>query len=246
MSLILLRGYHRLSSLNGFCRFVKNESVSLKRWKKTPFSCLSPGGVGVPFRAYSPDRGEQKHNQKVVVVGIPNPFIWIRTRIYYFLIRAYFDSDFNINEFTQGAKQAFCHVSKLLSQCRFDALDGLVANDLIGKLEEKCSLLPLMYKTALSAEPDEVMYTTPGDVGIYYDDNGRRFVSILMRFWYLTSAQLPDDTLEGTRIFQVALGEAETQTKRLLTANYEFQREFTKGVAPDWTITRIEHSKLLD
>lgn len=25
-----------------------------------------------------------------------------------------------------------------------------------------------------------------------------------------------------------------------------FQREFTQGVAPDWTITRIEHSKLLD
>ncbi|XP_054643476.1 m-AAA protease-interacting protein 1, mitochondrial [Dunckerocampus dactyliophorus] len=246
MSLILLRSCPRLSSLNGFCRFVKHESVSLKRWRKAQFSCLSPGGVGVSFRPYSPDRGEQKHNQKVVVVGIPNPFIWIRTRIYYFLIRAYFDSDFNINEFTQGAKQAFCHVSKLLSQCRFDALDGLVAKDLIGKLEEKCSLLPLMYKIALSAEPDEVMYTTPGDVGIYYDDNGRRFVSILMRFWYLTSAQLPDDTLEGTRIFQVALGEAETQTKRLLTANYEFQREFTKGVAPDWTITRIEHSKLLD
>ena len=25
-----------------------------------------------------------------------------------------------------------------------------------------------------------------------------------------------------------------------------FQREFTKGVAPDWIITRIEHSRLLD
>lgn len=25
-----------------------------------------------------------------------------------------------------------------------------------------------------------------------------------------------------------------------------FQREFTQGVPPDWTITRIEHSKLLD
>ncbi|XP_054470903.1 m-AAA protease-interacting protein 1, mitochondrial [Anoplopoma fimbria] len=91
------------------------------------------------------------------------------------------------------------------------------------------------------------MYTTPGDVAIYYDDNGRKFVSILMRFWYLTSAHLPNDAMEGTRVFQVDIsGEGEAETKRLLSANYEFQREFTKGVPPDWTITRIEHSKLLD
>lgn len=102
---------------------------------------------------------------------------------------------------------------------------------------------------------------------------GRKFVSILMRFWYLTSARLPEDSMEGTRIFQMAIGEGEPETKRLLTAIYEwvsffnisvhfsvtwshsdvsfylsdrFQREFTKGVPPDWTITRIEHSKLLD
>lgn len=99
---------------------------------------------------------------------------------------------------------------------------------------------------------------------------GRKFVSILMRFWYLTSACLPDDSLEGTHIFRLAIsGDGEAETKRLLTANYEydvipqhisnscillnicfycsdrFQREFTQGVPPDWTITRIEHSKLL-
>lgn len=51
---------------------------------------------------------------------------------------------------------------------------------------------------------------------------GRKFVSILMRFWYLTSARLPDETVEGARIFQVSIGgEGETETKRLLTANYE-------------------------
>lgn len=43
-----------------------------------------------------------------------------------------------------------------------------------------------------------------------------------MRFWYLTSAQLPDDSLEGTRIFQVTVGEeGEAESKRLLTAHYE-------------------------
>lgn len=94
-----------------------------------------------------------------------------------------------------------------------------------------------------------------------------------MRFWYLTSARLPDDSVEGTRIFHKSFGQGDAEAKRLLTAIYEwvpsmcvplytfvtlsrsdhsrcpgdrFQREFTKGVPPDWTITRIEHSKLLD
>ncbi|XP_044073059.1 m-AAA protease-interacting protein 1, mitochondrial isoform X2 [Siniperca chuatsi] len=217
MALPMLRGCFRLPSTFSFTRLYINESIILNRFGKTR---LPPSTV---VRPYSSDRGGQKQKQKVVVVGIPNPFIWFRTRIYYFLIRAYFDKEFNIEEFTEGAKQ------------------------LIGKLEEKCNLLPSSYKKALSADPDEIMYTTPGDVGIYYDDNGRKFVSILMRFWYLTSTRLPNDNLEGTRVFQVSIGgEGEAESKRLLTANYEFQREFTKGVPPDWTITRIEHSKLLD
>ncbi|TMS06486.1 m-AAA protease-interacting protein 1, mitochondrial [Larimichthys crocea] len=245
MSLPMLRGCCRVPSA---LRLFVNESIILSRSGKQRLPPSSPAAAATaPVRPYSSDRGGLNQNQKVVVVGIPNPFMWFRTRIYYFLIRSYFDKEFNIEEFTEGAKQAFSHVSRLLSQCQFEALEGLVAKDLIAKLEEKCSLMPSSHKKALSAESDEIMYTIPGDVGIYYDDNGRKFVSILMRFWYLTSARLPDNDMEGTRFFQVAIGgEGEAETKRLLTANYEFQREFTKGVPPDWTITRIEHSKLLD
>ncbi|KAK2839450.1 hypothetical protein Q5P01_013190 [Channa striata] len=247
MALPMFRGCFRLSATFSSTRLFLKESVVLNRSAKTRLPLPYPVGVAAAGRPYTSDQGGHRQNQKVVVFGIPNPFIWFRTRVYYFLIRTYFDKEFSIEEFTEGAKQAFSHVSRLLSQCQFEALEGLVAKDLIEKLEEKCNLLPPSHKKALSADPDEIMYTTPGDVGIYYDDNGRRFVSILMRFWYLTSAHLPEDTIEGTRIFQVAIGEErDAETKRLLTANYEFQREFTKGVAPDWTITRIEHSKLLD
>lgn len=243
----MLRGCYRFPLTFSFTRLFLNESIPLNRFGKTRLTPPSAVVTEAAVRPYSSDQGGQKQSQKLMVVGIPNPFIWFRTQIYYFLIRAYFDKEFNIEEFTEGAKQAFSHVSRLLSRCQFEALEGLVAKDLIGKLEEKCNLLPLNYKEALSADPDEIMYTTPGDVGIYYDDNGRRFVSILMRFWYLTSAHLPDNTIEGTRTFHLAIGgEGEAETKKLLSANYEFQREFTKGVPPDWTITRIEHSKLLD
>ncbi|XP_041807132.1 m-AAA protease-interacting protein 1, mitochondrial [Chelmon rostratus] len=247
MALPMLRGCYRVPSTFSFTRIFLSESIILNRSGKTRLPSPSPAAVGAAVRPYSSDRGKPQQTQNVVVFGIPNPFTWLRTRIYYFLIRAYFDKEFNIEEFTEGAKQAFSHVSRLLSQCQFDALEGLVAKDLIEKLEEKCNLLPSSHKKALSAESDEIMYTKPEDVGIYYDDDGRKFVCILMRFWYLTSARLPDDSMEGIRVFQVAIdGERGAETKRLLTANYEFQREFTKGVPPEWTITRIEHSKLLD
>ncbi|XP_032649505.1 m-AAA protease-interacting protein 1, mitochondrial, partial [Chelonoidis abingdonii] len=185
--------------------------------------------------------------RRVVVVGIPNPFIWLRTRLYCFLIRAYFDQEFSVEEFTQGAKQAFALVSKLLSQCKLDLLEEFVSKEVLQVLEEKLSSLSENHRNALAADMDEIMYTTAGDVGIYYDDSGRKFVSILMRFWYLTSADLPDEVPDETKVFQVVFGdETVKETKRLLTANYEFRREFTQGVKADWTITRIEHPKLLE
>ncbi|XP_051260011.1 m-AAA protease-interacting protein 1, mitochondrial [Dicentrarchus labrax] len=237
MALRRLRGCYGLPSTFIFTRLLLTNRINPNRSNKA----LLPSSP--PARPYSSDRDNQNQNQtQKVVVVLPNPFIWFRIRIYFFLIRAYFDKEFNREEFTEGATQAFSHVSRLLSQCKFEALEGLVAEDLIGKLEEKCNQLSSTHKKALSAESDEIMYTAPGDVGIHYDDNGRKFVSILMRFWYLTSARLPDDTLEDF-ISQMGFG---GKGKRLLTANYEFQREFTKGAPPDWTITRVEHSKLLD
>ncbi|MEE6490013.1 hypothetical protein FKM82_015762 [Ascaphus truei] len=86
---------------------------------------LSPTGSPFLARKYSADPGPRR----VVVVGVPNPLIWCRSRVYFFLIRAYFDRDFSIEEFTEGAKQAFTLVSKLLSQCNFDALENLVTSE---------------------------------------------------------------------------------------------------------------------
>ncbi|XP_047457449.1 m-AAA protease-interacting protein 1, mitochondrial [Mugil cephalus] len=242
MALPMLRGCSRFPSTFSFTRVFLNERLVLNKLHQTR---LHPSSA--PVRLYGSDPW-QKPAKKMIWVGIPNPFIWFRTRIYSFLIRTYFDKDFSIEEFTEGAKQAFVQVSRLLSQCQFKALDGLVASDLVGKLEEKCSSLPSNYKEALCADPDDIMQTILGDMGVFYDDNGRKFVRVLTRFWYLTSANLPNDSLEGIRMFKVVIGreDGQEETKRVLTATYEFQREFTKGVPPDWTITRIEHSKLLD
>ncbi|XP_013873269.1 m-AAA protease-interacting protein 1, mitochondrial isoform X2 [Austrofundulus limnaeus] len=222
MALSLLRCHSRLNSAFSFTRLVLNQNVALARFCRT-----RPGASITAGRLYS----SQKKLSKVVVFSFTNPLLWFRTRVYYLLIKAYFDKDFSIKEFTEGATQS-----------QFEALNGLVAEDLIGKLEQQWSSLPPSCKKALSAGPEGIVSTTLRDVGIFYD-NDRKFVRILMHFWYLASASLPEDlALNGVH---VSAGTDDEEPKRLRCAIYEFQREFTQGVAPVWTITRIEYSKLL-
>lgn len=105
MAVAVIRGCFRVPSTFGFTRLFVSENTLLNRSGKTRIPPLLPAAVAAAVRPYSSDQGGQKQNQKVVVVGIPNPLIWFRTRIYYFLIRTYFDKEFNIEEFTEGAKQ---------------------------------------------------------------------------------------------------------------------------------------------
>ncbi|XP_032134642.1 m-AAA protease-interacting protein 1, mitochondrial isoform X2 [Sapajus apella] len=126
-----------------------------------------------PRRSYSTKEKPQQHQKtKMIVLGFANPINWVRTRIYAFLIWAYFDKEFNIAEFSEGAKQAFAHVSKLLSQCKFDLLEELVAQEVLHVLKQKVTSLPDNHKNALAANIDEIVYTSTGDISIYYDEKG--------------------------------------------------------------------------
>ncbi|XP_016076685.1 PREDICTED: uncharacterized protein C2orf47 homolog, mitochondrial isoform X2 [Miniopterus natalensis] len=144
---------------------------------------LSPPGLSAalpafpagPRRSYSTEeQPQQRQKTKMLVLGVSNPINWIRTRIYAFLIWAYFDKEFSIAEFSEAAKQAFAHVSKLLSQCKFDLLEELVAKELLHVLKEKVTSLPDSHKNALAADIDEIVYTSTGDISIYYDDKDFR------------------------------------------------------------------------
>ena len=103
MALPMIRGCYRLPSLFSSTRLFLSRNSGLDG--KTRLRSSSAETVVVAARPFSSQRGDQTQKQKVVVVGIPNPFIWFRTRIYYFLIRTYFDKEFSIEEFTEGAKQ---------------------------------------------------------------------------------------------------------------------------------------------
>ncbi|NXU64898.1 MAIP1 protein, partial [Horornis vulcanius] len=158
-----------------------------------------------------------------------SPFAWLRTRFYYLLIRLYFDHEFSIEEFTRGAKQAFSVVSKLLSQRKLDLLEELVSAEVLQVLKEKISLLPDSHRDALAADIDAIMYTTEGDVRIYYDDDGmfrilkhfsnkQSYFLVLLLNRHFLCRYAPGEA----KVFQIVFGDENTKEKKhLLTANYE-------------------------
>ncbi|KAM5153194.1 m-AAA protease-interacting protein 1, mitochondrial [Mantella aurantiaca] len=184
-------------------------------------------------------------SRPIVFIGIPNPYIWLRIKAYCFVVRTLMDQDFSLEEFSAGARQAFLFVSKKLSEGKFDELENVVAKEILQELQRKCSELSDNYRKALAADSDEMMYMTPGDMLISYDNTGRKFVNILMRFWYSKDTDFLDDDIPGKKVFEVVIGNRNVKdTQRILRANYEFRREFTPGVPPEWTIVNIEHSPL--
>lgn len=114
MALFMLRSCCRFTSTSSVIRLVLNQRIVVNRAVKLR---SSPLGVAAAVRPYSSDRESQEKSQKVLVVGIPNLFIWFRTRIYYFLIRTYFDTEFSIEEFTEGAKQVWKTERQGLNLC---------------------------------------------------------------------------------------------------------------------------------
>lgn len=75
----------------------------LGRAELLPALASFPAG---PSRSYSTEeQPQQRQKTRMIILGFSNPINWVRTRIYAFLIWAYFDKEFSIAEFSEGAKQ---------------------------------------------------------------------------------------------------------------------------------------------
>lgn len=113
----------RLAGLCCFCRrrlgsgaapFPRVTWASALLARGPPRPLLSPPGPpaalsvfpAYPRRGYSAEEQPQpRQKTKMIILGFSNPINWVRTRIYAFLIWAYFDQEFSIAEFSEGAKQ---------------------------------------------------------------------------------------------------------------------------------------------
>ncbi|XP_038566560.1 m-AAA protease-interacting protein 1, mitochondrial [Micropterus salmoides] len=195
--------------------------------------CSSQPGDDDPRRTSGGQSG-------ISVIGTPDPITWIRCKVIMYLIDLYFELDVNSVEFDRGVKQALVHVSSMMSSGSYHRLVGIVSNEMIDYVEKRCRSLTDAQRQQLAVKMDDIIFMLPEDVSVVFDQHGRKFCFIVMRFWFLSTHEGPDDP-EGTKIFKVSPREDGGPQKKIVTAVYEFHRELTRGASPDWTVKTVWH-----
>ncbi|KAK7886174.1 hypothetical protein WMY93_025795 [Mugilogobius chulae] len=180
-------------------------------------------------RALCSGPGQERDLSSVSVVGTADPITFVRCRFTIFLIKLCFEVDLASEEFNSGAKQALVQVSHLMSTGSFHRLKGLVSDEMMEYVESRTKPLTHTQKLKLQVNTDDIIFLLPEDVTVVFDQYGRKFCSIVMRFWFLTT------------IFRVAPSPDGSQQTKVATAVYEFRRELTQGASPDWTVITVWH-----
>uniref|UniRef100_A0A8C6SR11 Uncharacterized protein n=1 Tax=Neogobius melanostomus TaxID=47308 RepID=A0A8C6SR11_9GOBI len=156
----------------------------------------------------------------VSAVGSPDPLTWLRCRLIILLVNLYFEVDLASEEFHSGAKQALVQVSHLMSTGHFHRLKGLVSDEVMEYVENRTKALSRTQMEKLLVTTDDIIFLLPEDVSVVFDGHGRKFCSIVMRFWFLTTLEGPEDP-EATRIFRVAPRQDGGPQEKVATAVYE-------------------------
>ncbi|XP_029101738.1 m-AAA protease-interacting protein 1, mitochondrial isoform X2 [Scleropages formosus] len=182
-------------------------------------------------RFYSTDNERDSKTEsrpRIIVVGIPNPFSWIRNKVLIFLVKLYFDINIASADFSRGAKQALVQVSTLISQGRFGDLQGLASTEAVEGARTKYDALTEEQRRNLAVLLDDIIFLIPENVSLLYDNT-----------------DVPEDP-ESTVVFKRTDKGGGSAAKKIVTAVYEFQMELTDGLDREWIVTNIWHWKQLE
>ncbi|XP_054477769.1 m-AAA protease-interacting protein 1, mitochondrial [Anoplopoma fimbria] len=219
----------------GICTWMRGPTCSMHSFYARRF--YAQRFYAQSFRLFG---SQQPERPSLSVVGIPDPITWMRCKVIKFLVDLHFEVDLDSVEFEGGVKQALVHVSTLMSSGKYHRLVGIVSTETIDYIQTRCRSLSEAQRQQLAVTMDDIIFMLPEDVSVVFDEQGKKFCFVVMRFWFLSSYEGPDDP-EGTKIFKAAPSEDGGPQKRIVTAVYEFHRELTSGASPDWTVTTVWH-----
>ncbi|KAJ8925992.1 hypothetical protein NQ315_009847 [Exocentrus adspersus] len=164
-----------------------------------------------------------------------------------FIIKPYFDREFNLADFVAGSKKAVEVVSHKLAEGDLKSLEGLVTNDIIPTIQRTVSLMSLSQREQLSIEKGDIYFSFPYQVGVIFNEEEgkeqKRFVEIMMVYHSLRGLASMRSRGEEPPLNMGMLPEYQ---QRIFICNYRFVREFTKGVEGDWTVNLLNHFKPID
>ncbi|XP_018006621.1 m-AAA protease-interacting protein 1, mitochondrial [Hyalella azteca] len=168
----------------------------------------------------------------------------------HFIIKPYYDPEFSMPAFREGAKQALVSVSEDLARGDLKSLTGRVTQECISQLRESFPRLSLKQKSDLRVGLSDIFFSFPYQLGVIFQPENegkmdRIFVEITMCYHiyrdFQEFIQDKEDIRDNSFIHQNA--DFYNEADRITIANYRFIREFTKGTNDDWTINVINHFK---
>ncbi|XP_059620383.1 m-AAA protease-interacting protein 1, mitochondrial [Phlebotomus argentipes] len=164
-----------------------------------------------------------------------------------FIIRPYFDRDFSMPDFVQGAKHALHVVSGKLSEGDTVGLSDWVAQECVGELNNSLRGMSVAQRHEIRVIKEDVYFSFPYQVGVIFDEGSsdaqKRWVEITMIFHALRGLR---DMQERGESPPINLGVMPEYRGRISICNYRFIKEFTKGSESDWTVNIVNHFKPSD
>ncbi|TRY67617.1 hypothetical protein TCAL_03111, partial [Tigriopus californicus] len=88
---------------------------------------------------------------------------WFLTHV---IIQPYFDPDFNLSEFKEGARRAVVEVSR----CDLEPLESLLTPECLKTVKENLSLFSMIQRQRLNLEPEDVTSSFIYQIGILMND----------------------------------------------------------------------------
>ncbi|XP_052895291.1 m-AAA protease-interacting protein 1, mitochondrial [Anopheles moucheti] len=165
----------------------------------------------------------------------------------HFIIRPYFDREFALPDFIQGAKQALQVVSSSLAGGEVKQLEGLVDRTAINDLKQSIAKMSVAERYDIQVDKEDVYFSFPYQVGVMFDesndDSQKRFVEITMVFHVLRGLK---GMIERGESVPLNVGVLPEFRDKISICNYRFIKEFTKGVDSDWTVNVVNHFKPSD
>lgn len=164
-----------------------------------------------------------------------------------FIIRPYFDREFNLQDFIYGTKHAVHTISSKLVDSNFSELKNLVSQEAINEIKPTLEKLSVSQRNQLEINKDDIYLSFPYQVGIMFDESNekiqKRFVEITMVFHVLKGFR---ELQKQGEVLPWNMGGIPEYENKVFICNYRFIKEFTVGSETDWTVNVVNHFKPID
>lgn len=179
---------------------------------------------------------------------IQNPVVWLSNKIDFRFLRYSWDSNFSEEEFSRGARQAISTVTQMVSKNMFESLKPLLTKNALLNLRRDVEILWAdEVRRNIGLKPEDVQLIIPRKIYLRSSaepkllnrGNKPAFLTLITPVKTVSDKRLCD--IDVLFIGMKWLEEQAFNTPLVFVDIVSrFHRNYTEGVAPDWTISAFK------